>query len=63
METCNHCKKSNIKKYSKSGQFYKCSDCGYIGAYPRKEPKPKQIKEVQETTCADDYLNYLESRW
>lgn len=61
--TCPTCGKSNTKTYSRSGNFYKCGDCGYIGAYPRKEPKAKTVKEIPETSCADDYLDYLHSQW
>ena len=63
MKACPKCGEDNLNKYSKSGKFYKCGGCSYIGAYPRKKSKVKPKQEVHETSCADDYLDYLESRW
>jgi DNA-directed RNA polymerase subunit M/transcription elongation factor TFIIS len=63
MESCKKCGETCIHTTGGSGRFYKCDDCGYIGSYARKEPKPKPKKEAYENTAADDYLDFLSGQW
>lgn len=62
MKKCPKCGEVNTKRYGNSKNFYKC-ECGYIGEYPRKKPKPKKEKEVYENSCGDDLLDYIHSQW
>ena len=62
MKKCKKCGNTEIVSYGLSSNFYRCP-CGYIGEKPRKPKIVTSVEEIYETTCADDYLDYLHSLW